>query len=149
MRNPLSQIHSSLYLIKEQIPYLNTQAAEHIKDAHKVIQNDLQVLDITMDAIKEKPIDPDSLVLLSARDTGPGIAPEAIPKLFNSFYTAGKQGGTGLGLSYCKRTINALGGDIRCESELGKHTAFTLSFPVVPTLACKEKLSTSHRLDAH
>ena len=67
------------------------------------------------------------------RDTGPGIAPDAIPKLFDSFYTSDKQGGTGLGLSYCKRTMTALGGDICCESELGKYTAFTLSFPMVST----------------
>ena len=65
------------------------------------------------------------------RDTGPGIESEAIPKLFDSFYTSDKQGGTGLVLSYCKRTMTALGGDIHCESELGKYTAFTLSFPKV------------------
>jgi len=65
------------------------------------------------------------------RDTGPGIAPDAIPKLFDSFYTSGKQGGTGLGLAYCKRTMKALGGDIQCRSELGKYTAFVLFFPKV------------------
>lgn len=70
---------------------------------------------------------------IEVRDTGPGIAPDAIPKLFDSFYTSDKQGGTGLGLSYCKRTMTALGGDICCESELGKYTAFTLSFPMVST----------------
>ncbi|MDA8866090.1 hypothetical protein N9H77_01120 [Porticoccaceae bacterium] len=40
-------------------------------------------------------------------------------------------------LAYCKRTMQALDGDIYCESELGEHTAFRLSFPdlVVPKLA--------------
>ena len=35
---------------------------------------------------------------IEMRDTGPGIKPEAIPKLFDHFYTSDKQGGTGLGL---------------------------------------------------
>jgi signal transduction histidine kinase len=71
------------------------------------------------------------------RDTGPGIAPENLPKLFDNFYTSGKSGGTGLGLAYCKRTMQALDGDIYCQSKLGEHTAFRLSFPdlAVPKLA--------------
>ena len=67
---------------------------------------------------------------IEVRDTGPGIAAEIIPRLFDSFYTLGKQGGTGLGLPYCKRSMHALGGDIDCHSELGRYTAFVLSFPV-------------------
>ena len=66
---------------------------------------------------------------IQVRDTGPGIAPENLSKLFASFYTSGKSGGTGLGLAYCKRTMQALDGDICCESEVGKYTAFRLSFP--------------------
>ena len=65
------------------------------------------------------------------RDTGPGIAADVIPKLFDSFYTSNEQGGTGLGLSYCKRTMTSLGGDIHCHSALGHYTAFVLSFPTL------------------
>ncbi|MCE3255637.1 MAG: multi-sensor hybrid histidine kinase [Rickettsiaceae bacterium] len=53
-------------------------------------------------------------------DTGPGIATNAIPKLFGDFYTSGKKEGTGLGLAFCKRNMKLFGGDIICESELGK-----------------------------
>ena len=63
-------------------------------------------------------------------DTGPGIAADIISKLFDDFYSSDKQGGTGLGLSYCKRTMMAFGGDIHCHSELGRYTTFVLSFPV-------------------
>lgn len=70
---------------------------------------------------------------IEVRDTGPGIAPESITKLFDSFFTSGKSGGTGLGLAYCKRTMQALDGDIHCVSELGKFTSFILSFPKIPT----------------
>ena len=81
---------------------------------------------------------PDSEIVISTfaatrqiqvRDTGPGIAPENVSKLFESFFTSGKEGGAGLGLAYCKRTMRALNGDIYCESEFGKYTAFRLSFP--------------------
>lgn len=65
------------------------------------------------------------------RDTGPGIAPEALPYLFSAFHTEGKAQGTGLGLAYCKRTLEAFGGEIRCASELGAYTEFTLHLPVL------------------
>ncbi|MBO8092072.1 MAG: response regulator [Prosthecochloris sp.] len=65
------------------------------------------------------------------RDTGPGISREDLPHIFDSFHTRGKKGGTGLGLSYCKRIMNAFGGDITCDSEKGRYTEFTLTFPIV------------------
>lgn len=65
------------------------------------------------------------------RDTGPGIAKEDLPHIFDSFHTKGKQEGTGLGLAYCKRVMKAFGGNITCDSEKGKYTEFTLAFPVV------------------
>ncbi len=65
------------------------------------------------------------------RDTGPGITPEALEKLFGAFATSGKAEGTGLGLAYCQRAMRAFGGEIGCTSVLGEFTEFTLRFPVV------------------
>ncbi len=64
-------------------------------------------------------------------DTGPGISKDNISKLFGDFYTSGKKEGTGLGLAFCKRNMKAFGGDIICESELGKWTKFSLLFPAL------------------
>ncbi|NBV07104.1 MAG: response regulator [Proteobacteria bacterium] len=64
-------------------------------------------------------------------NNSPGIAPEMLNKLFDDFYTVGKKGGTGLGLSFCKRNMNLFGGDIVCESEVGKWTKFSLLFPQI------------------
>lgn len=61
------------------------------------------------------------------RDTGPGIAPDLLVRIFQPFNTTAKSGGTGLGLAYCARVLQAFGGGITCESELGKFTEFTLS----------------------
>ena len=211
MRNPLSQIHGAIHLLKNNNSSNHEEFHTYYEDVIDVINSSHQIIDITMDAINEKPIDKLNFQLVSAldicheavssyaykdaelrnkvsvvgsdfqilvdpvlvkyilynlignalyyvqhmpqaeivistflatrqiqvRDTGPGIAPENLPKLFDSFYTSGKSGGTGLGLAYCKRTMQALDGDIYCQSELGKHTAFMLSFPdlAMPKLA--------------
>ncbi len=212
MRSPLAQIHGNLFIIEElqkqipEPPYQNPIVAEHIKNSKSAIYSGLQIIDMTMDAIKGKPVDRSSFIILSARaivneavetyahidmahatlisvvgddfqilgdptmikytlynliqnalwhiknkpdaeiiisiqisekdghcieirDTGPGIEPDIIPHLFDNFFTTNKQGGTGLGLAYCNRTMMALGGDIDCHSTLGEYTAFVLSFP--------------------
>ncbi|MFL6692196.1 MAG: response regulator [Ramlibacter sp.] len=68
---------------------------------------------------------------VKVRDNGPGIAPDVLEGLFEPFRTAGKSGGTGLGLAYCRRVMKAFGGDIRCDSVKNQFTEFTLSFPPI------------------
>ncbi|MBU6339165.1 MAG: response regulator [Rickettsiales bacterium] len=69
--------------------------------------------------------------VIYVHDTGPGIPVDVIPKLFGSFFTLGKEDGTGLGLAFCKRNMVAFDGDIICESEIGKWTKFSLLFPLL------------------
>lgn len=72
--------------------------------------------------------------VIRVRDTGPGIPQSMLPRVFEPFQSMGKTGGTGLGLAYCRRTMHALGGEIRCDSVAGQYTEFTLSFsPVAQT----------------
>lgn len=68
---------------------------------------------------------------VKVRDTGPGIAPDLLPDLFQPFRSTGKSGGTGLGLAYCQRVMRAFGGEIHCESKLGAYTQFVMRFPPV------------------
>jgi len=65
------------------------------------------------------------------RDSGPGIPPDVLAQLFQPFNSAGKSGGTGLGLAYCSRVMQAFGGRIDCESVVGEYTQFILRFPPV------------------
>ena len=69
--------------------------------------------------------------IISVRDNGPGISFDNLSKIFDPFFTAGKKGGTGLGLAFCKRIMRSFGGDIICKSERGQFTEFVLSFPVL------------------
>ena len=70
----------------------------------------------------------DGEVCLSLIDTGTGMAPEALARVFRPFFST-KQGGTGLGLPTTKRIIEAHGGAIDVQSEPGKGTKFTIRLP--------------------
>jgi two-component system phosphate regulon sensor histidine kinase PhoR len=76
----------------------------------------------------------DQRVQFSVVDSGPGIAPEHIPRLTERFYRVDRSrsresGGTGLGLAITKHVMQRHGGELKIESELGKGSRFTLIFP--------------------
>jgi signal transduction histidine kinase len=61
-------------------------------------------------------------------DTGPGIAPEAIERIFQPYYTT-KAGGSGLGLAITRRIIEAHGGRIQVHSQIGQGSDFVCVVP--------------------
>jgi signal transduction histidine kinase len=74
---------------------------------------------------------------VAVADTGPGIAPEHLPRLFERFYRVDpsrshRDGGTGIGLAIARSVVEAHGGRIRAESEMGKGSTFTFELPVAP-----------------
>ncbi len=70
-------------------------------------------------------------VLLMLIDTGAGIAPNVLPRIFEPFFsTKTKSGGSGLGLPTTRKIIEAHGGSIDVQSELGKGTKFTIRLPI-------------------
>jgi two-component system phosphate regulon sensor histidine kinase PhoR len=74
-------------------------------------------------------------VILSVKDTGPGIAPEHLPRLSERFYRVDRSrsretGGTGLGLAITKHVAQRHGGELRIESQLGKGSNFMLVLPI-------------------
>lgn len=74
-------------------------------------------------------------LVLSVRDTGPGIPPEKLESIFEKFTQADgsisrRYGGTGLGLAITRRLVEVHNGDIQVESQLGHGSTFTVILPV-------------------
>ena len=68
-------------------------------------------------------------VLVAVRDSGPGLAPEALDRLFDSFYTT-KPNGLGLGLSICRSIIEAHGGRLWASANVPSGAVFQFTLPV-------------------
>ena len=67
-------------------------------------------------------------IAISVRDTGTGIAPDMLPKLFQPLFTT-KARGIGLGLVVVKNLTQANGGRVEVQSEVGKGTLFSITLP--------------------
>jgi signal transduction histidine kinase len=77
----------------------------------------------------------DGTTVVRVRDDGPGIPEIDLPNLFEPFYRVDrsrsrKTGGYGLGLSICKRIMEAHGGSIAVANNTGRGACFVLSFPM-------------------
>jgi len=71
----------------------------------------------------------DDEVIIEISDTGPGIAPEKLDKIFDAYYTT-RPGGSGLGLPTARKIVEAHGGTIDVNSEPQKGTSFTVRLPM-------------------
>jgi PAS domain S-box-containing protein len=92
------------------------EAMQDVEQRHLMIKADID--------------DTGTAVRLSVKDTGPGIAPAILEKLFTPFTTT-KQTGMGVGLSICRTIIEAHGGKIWADSRLGEGTTFHFTIKAV------------------
>jgi signal transduction histidine kinase len=72
--------------------------------------------------------------MIAVADTGSGISPQHLPRIFERFYRADAsrsraQGGTGLGLAIVKHLVEAHGGRVTAESTMGRGTTIRMLFP--------------------
>ncbi len=132
---PLAE-KKGLSLVAEVAP----EVGEVVSDGRRVEQ---VLINLLNNAVKftqkgevrvECEVDDDRLVTRVV-DTGIGIKPEDMDKLFRAFSqidagSARRYEGTGLGLSICKRLVEMLGGEIRVESEWGKGSIFAFTVPM-------------------
>jgi heavy metal sensor kinase len=79
------------------------------------------------------------LAVLTVTDTGVGIPPEDVPRIFERFYRGNKsrsadagRRGSGLGLSICRALVTGLGGEISVQSRPGQGSTFTVLLPLGP-----------------
>jgi Na+/proline symporter/signal transduction histidine kinase len=104
------EIYGSRFLIRQVIENI-------LNNAHKYGGQGVQVQIYT------------SCNKLYIKDDGYGISPKDLPYIFDKYYTKGYRSGTGIGLAFCKRVMEDLGGSIECRSKPNIHTTFILSFP--------------------
>ena len=107
--------------------------------ANAVKFTDIGFVALTASAIAPQPDGAFTLVV-EVRDTGIGIAPDVLPRLFEVFEqaewgTARRYGGTGLGLAICRRLAEAMGGRVTLTSRLGQGSCFRLEVPLRPAAA--------------
>lgn len=111
---------------------LVTNAFHAVEQAGGSITIELRELQLTKDDAAQSDLAPGAYALLSVADTGHGILPDAIPKIFDPYFTTKPQGkGTGLGLSVCYGIVKDLGGEIKVFSEVGKGTVFKIYLPLL------------------
>lgn len=77
----------------------------------------------------------DALLIIAVRDSGMGISPDALTRLFNKFEqgdlsTTRRFGGTGLGLAICRDLVRLMGGDISADSAVDEGATFTIRLPL-------------------
>jgi len=93
----------------------------------------------------------ENVILTSVIDTGSGIAPEDIPKVFDDFRQVGvdswrRREGSGLGLSISRRFVQLHGGEMWLESDLGKGTRFYFTIPTLDAAPASETMPDTDEL---
>jgi len=145
-------VDDALVLLERELSKYKIAIDKHLDPVPKVMANGNQIQQILMNLLinarqampsggrvilKLRHDAEHNMVELAVRDTGCGMAPETLRKIFDPYFStksgpdASGKGGTGLGLSTCREIIEAHHGKIRVESTLGKGTAFTLKLPVL------------------
>jgi signal transduction histidine kinase len=79
----------------------------------------------------------DGRVRIDVRDTGPGIPPDQLDRVFEEFHQvegghARSAGGSGLGLAISRRLARLMGGDLRVHSRMGEGSVFSIDLPALP-----------------
>jgi len=139
-------VNETLKFLESEALYRNIEIDKNFDPNIPLITNDpiqmqqvfLNVIDNAIDAIdhdgtitlRSGVTNEGNEVFVSISDTGKGIPPDQLEKVFDPFYTTKKVGeGTGLGLSIVFGILERLGGRIFAESKVGEGSTFTITFP--------------------
>jgi signal transduction histidine kinase len=122
--------------IEEALPkiYADPQELEQV-----LVNLYLNAIDAMSDGgtltVRARAIETAKEVVISVSDTGLGISPEDLGKIFQPFFTAKKKRGLGLGLPICQRIIKNHNGRIAVTSRANEGTTFDIYLPVVESIA--------------
>ncbi len=147
MENLRTVVEKSLKLVRGEIPAgvrvqvlvpgtitLMMDKAHMVQALLNLIMNGLQAMtDGGTLTIRARTLAQSGRVELAVEDTGPGIAPEVLPRIFDPFFTTKDVGhGTGLGLSIAYGVIERHRGHIEAQSEPGRGARFVATLPLSP-----------------
>jgi signal transduction histidine kinase len=117
-----------------RLPLIRTDANQLKQILLNIIMNALQAMEPKGGTLLvETAADGEDLVCITVSDSGPGIPPEAIDRIFERYFTTKKSGvGTGLGLFVTRGLVIQLGGAIHVSSGKEGGTTFVVTLPVNP-----------------
>ncbi len=124
VRSDYSAPLSSLHADRDQLKQVLLNVLHNAIDASPVDAAAIEV------AVSEQDREHRSGMVLKIRDAGGGIAPGALPQVFQPFFTTGKRHGTGLGLAICRNIVEHHGGDIHMTSKVGIGTTVRIWMPL-------------------
>jgi signal transduction histidine kinase len=121
--------------LAEGLPIIEGDGVQLQQVILNLIVNAIEAMSGTNEAprdllISAEKADPDG-VLVAVRDSGPGLAPETLERLFDAFYTT-KASGMGMGLSICRSIIEAHGGRLWASANLPRGAVFQFTVPADP-----------------
>jgi PAS domain S-box-containing protein len=117
--------------LDDQLPEISAVPDQIVQVFINILMNAVDSLDSRHGDISVHSRQNEHTIEVSVRDTGKGIDPSAIEKIFEPFYTTKATGqGTGLGLWVSYGIVKSFGGDITVESIPEKGSTFTVSFPL-------------------
>jgi CheY-like chemotaxis protein len=126
-------IEANLTQIHQVVMNLCTNAAHAMRENGGVLEVSLVNVEMDIDTTAQHPdIHPGPYLRLTVSDTGIGIAPDLVERIFDPYFTTKKVGeGTGLGLAVVHGIVKSHGGIIKVYSELGKGSTFHVYFPLI------------------
>jgi PAS domain S-box-containing protein len=124
--------------LAEDIQHLEGDRVQLQQVILNLVMNAVEAMSATSEGARElfistRKTEPD-VVLVAVRDTGPGLAPATLDRLFDAFYTT-KPGGLGLGLSICRSIIETHGGRLSAKVNVPRGAIFEFSLPTDPDVA--------------
>ncbi|HSR35605.1 MAG TPA: ATP-binding protein, partial [Desulfurivibrionaceae bacterium] len=127
--------------VQQVVVNLCTNAYHAMRDHGGVLTVGLRMVDLgATDSLAKNMVMPGRYIQLTVADTGIGMPPEMLERIFEPYFTTKKKGeGTGLGLAVVHGIVQRLGGAVTVYSELGKGTEFHVYLPSVVVRAMEEE----------
>jgi signal transduction histidine kinase len=114
--------------IEQNLPPVRVDTEKLRGALMNIIENGLQAMNGKGQISVNAKHDPSGYVQIKIQDSGEGVPPELLPRLFEPYFST-KTGGTGLGLPIARKNIEEQGGHIEVQSKLGEGTTVTILLP--------------------